>query len=207
MVSVPHGKGGFYNLPSPPFKEVEDLVKEDIRRFVIDIRKSLRNEEYAKLSAKIRERLCHIDKVKIGKCFLFYYPIKGEPDILPLVQSFIRSGKCIAFPVVEGDEIIAVKVNGLSNFRKGAFGVYEPSYGEHIDEDSIDVVFVPGLAFDKDGFRIGFGKGFYDRFLRKVTAFKIGIAFDFQIFDRIPRDEWDVPVDIVVTPNHIFRRR
>ncbi len=183
------------------------MVKEDIRRFVIDNRKALSKEEYTGLSSKIRERLCRIDKVKRGRCFLFYYPLKGEPDILPLVQSLLMGGKCVAFPVVKGNEIKAVKVESLSNFRKGAFGVYEPSCGERIDEDSIDVVFVPGLAFDKDGFRIGFGKGFYDRFLRKVTAFKIGIAFDFQIFDRIPRDEWDVPVDIVVTPHHIFRRR
>ncbi len=183
------------------------MIKEDIRRFIIDSRKALSREEYVRLSSQIRNRLNLIDKVKSGRCFLFYYPLKGEPDILPLVQSFLMDGKCVAFPVIEGEEIRAVRVNSLSNFKKGAFGVYEPSCGEYIDEDSIDVVFVPGLAFDKEGFRIGFGKGFYDRFLRKVTAFKIGIAFDFQIFDRIPRDEWDVPVDIVVTPHHIFRRR
>jgi len=183
------------------------LVKEEIRKFIIDNRKSLSEKEYSELSKEIRNKLLGIDEVKRGECFLFYYPIKGEPDILPLAETFMADGRCIAFPVVDGKDIKAVVIKDLSCFRKGSFGVYEPYGGEYIDESEIDVVFVPGLAFDKDGFRIGFGKGFYDRFLGRVLAFKIGVAFDFQIFDKLPRDRWDVPVDLIVTPKYIFKRR
>ena len=88
---------------------------------------------------------------------------------------------------------------------KGAFSVYEPDSAELADINEIDVVIVPGVAFDKSGTRIGFGKGCYDRFLKQISSVKIGFCYEFQICDKIIADEHDINMDYLVTEKGLIK--
>ncbi len=183
------------------------MVKEEVRRFLIDLRKGLDTEELCELSDRIIKNIKNLDWVKNSRHFMFYYPLKGEPDLLPLAEECLRKGLEVSFPKVEGNSIKPIKVKDLNSFVRGKFGVFEPSRGEEVDVRMLDLIFVPGVGFDRKLYRLGFGKGFYDRFLKVTKAVKVGVAFDFQIFEELPRDEWDMPVDILVTPKEILKRR
>ena len=87
----------------------------------------------------------------------------------------------------------------------GKFGIPEPMELMKVSYKSIDAVIVPGVAFDKNGYRIGFGFGHYDKFLKKTPhAVKIGLAFEFQIVDSVPKEEHDVPVDFIITEKRVI---
>ncbi|RLF39548.1 MAG: 5-formyltetrahydrofolate cyclo-ligase, partial [Thermoplasmata archaeon] len=99
--------------------------------------------------------------------------------------------------------IYPVEIENLDDLERGAFGILEPQ-NKKIYTGDIDIIIVPGIAFDFRGYRIGYGKGFYDRFLRGADALKIGIAYDFQIVKQIPEDDGDVPVDIIVSEKRVL---
>ncbi len=183
------------------------MVKENIRKIIIDKRKALDTKELVRLSNLIVENIKGIEDIKNSTCYMFYYPMSGEPNILPLAEEFLGEGVCVCFPTVKDQTLCPVMVKDFKSFRKSNLGVYEPAVGRELKPSSLDVVFVPGLAFDTELYRVGFGRGFYDRFLKLTDAVKVGVAFDFQIMENLPHDEWDVPVDILVTPYDILRRR
>ena len=90
----------------------------------------------------------------------------------------------------------------------GRFGILEPIELAKITYKSIDMVLVPGVIFDKNGYRLGYGLGYYDRFLNKLPkAVKVGLCFDFQVMDKVPREEHDIPVDYIVTDKEIIECR
>ena len=89
----------------------------------------------------------------------------------------------------------------------GAFHIEEPQGDDTVDPDSIELMVIPAVAYDRNGNRLGRGKGFYDRLLASTKARKVGIAYDFQLVDEIPAEPHDVPVDIVITETRFIRRR
>lgn len=95
----------------------------------------------------------------------------------------------------------------MDDLKKGAYGILEPSVVKTADEKDIDVILVPGLAFDRHGGRMGFGKGYYDRLLETSIAVKIGLCYDFQLFDTIPTESHDVPMDFIITEKEICEIR
>jgi len=96
-------------------------------------------------------------------------------------------------------------IKDFRELEEGKYRILEPVDAKEVDLDEIDIVLVPGIAFDKKGHRIGYGKGYYDSFLRKVNALKIGLCMDFQIVDKIPSNEWDVGMDIVVSEKQVIK--
>ena len=89
--------------------------------------------------------------------------------------------------------------------KKGAHGIPEPTEIVPISIEEIEIILVPGLAFDKTGARMGFGKGYYDKLLETRKAIKIGICYDFQLLDKIPSEPHDVPMDIIITEKRVQR--
>ena len=116
-----------------------------------------------------------------------------------------KNGKIVVLPRVNGQELEFYKIINLdiSNFEKSSIGVEEPkdNHYEKIDINDIDLVIVPGICFDEEGNRLGFGKGFYDRFLNKINAFSLGICFKEQIVKKtiIPINDFDKKVDLVIS--------
>jgi len=182
--------------------------KERIRQELKSKRLLLTKDEVRRRSTRIVERIGELLRELKADSFLLFHPTKNEPDIIPLAESLLKEGKTVAFPKVEGKEIVPLKVNSLKELRPGRFGILEPPYLPERVLREVEVVFVPGIAFDRHGYRIGFGGGYYDRLLEKLPVkAKIGVCFDFQLLDRLPREPFDIPVDLVITENTTVRRK
>lgn len=123
---------------------------------------------------------------------------EDEPDTLPLIKA-LCARKSIFVPRVEGGRIVPVRVGGRTSFVTGAFGIPEPLEGEEAALPDHAIFFVPGLAFDRKGGRLGRGEGMFDRFLRERTGWKIGLGFSFQLVAEVPTGPDDAPLDGVVT--------
>lgn len=139
-----------------------------------------------------------------AKTVALYMPIRGEADVLPLL---IASEKKIVFPKVNDNMLIFCPAKSIDECCPGCYGIPEPS-SPPVRVDEIDLVVVPGVVFDHFGYRIGYGKGFYDRLIMKHPKMNtMGVCFDDFFVDRLPRDPWDVNVDSVVTQTGIFHSK
>lgn len=138
---------------------------------------------------------------------MFYVDARGEVATREAIEDALRSDKKMYVPYCEGDDLAAFRLRSFDELARGAFGIWEPrqelrSANEsamHLDH--IDVVFVPGVGFDRLGHRIGSGRGYYDRFLPRLRAgaVRVGLAFACQLLERLPVEPHDVPLDWVVT--------
>jgi 5-formyltetrahydrofolate cyclo-ligase len=180
------------------------LMKERIRKEILNIRKSY--DKVEEDSHKIIKNIKKLPHILEKQVFLFYYPHQNEVNLLPLLNELKNEGKTVLLPKVNGGFIVPVLVKDLQNLKKGKFSILEPE-GKIFSKEKIDVIFVPAIVFDKQGHRIGFGKGYYDRFLKDTKSIKVGVAYDFQIVDEIPFEEHDVPVDFVITPTKIIKTK
>ena len=113
-----------------------------------------------------------------------------------LIEKY-ASKKKILLPVIDGEKWYIREYKG--DLKTGEYNIQEPTGVNYYDYGSIDLVVVPGVCFDKDKGRVGRGKGYYDRILKEIKAFKIGICFDCQLLSKVPADEWDVKMDQVMT--------
>jgi 5-formyltetrahydrofolate cyclo-ligase len=180
-------------------------LKSIIRDEILARRISHKNAEED--SKKIAQKLVDLLQLKKAKNILLYYPHKNEVDTRFIIDRLLRSEKINLFlPKVKGKDLIPVRLKDLHSLKKGYAGIMEPE-GEAVTPEEIDVVVVPAVAFDTKGHRLGYGKGYYDRFLKKTDALKVGVAYDFQIVDRLPYEPHDVPVDLIVTPTRIIKTK
>ncbi len=180
--------------------------KSEIREKSKEIRKSLSKEEIAKKSEKIISSLKSLEEYDDSHTLMCYVSIEGEVDTRNLVRSGVMSDdKRFLVPYIEDDMIKASIVDDFDDLKPGKFGVPEPSEKMNYD-GKIDLIIVPGLAFDDSGSRIGFGKSYYDRFLKQHDgSLKVGLAFESQIVGMVPAEQHDVPVDIIITEERVIR--
>jgi 5-formyltetrahydrofolate cyclo-ligase len=178
--------------------------KAAIRR---DIRALLKNMSPARRTAAsrmARERLEQETAWKDASTLFVYAPLPEELDIWSLVEDAVNAGKVVCLPRFDADSngYVACQVRSISSDMViGQFGVREPRAGcAEVSLNRLDLVLVPGVAFDLRGRRIGRGKGFYDRLLSATRGLKCGVAFDEQILTEIPIEPHDVPVDCILTP-------
>ena len=129
-----------------------------------------------------------------------YCSARGEVDTYGLMEHwFWDKDISIYTPKVDGDDMDFYKIRSFKDLQMGRFDILEPKTSDIIDPEDLDVIIVPIVAFDKLKHRIGYGKGYFDRYLKKTSARKIGIAFSFQEVDEILVDSFDVDCDIVIT--------
>ena len=138
---------------------------------------------------------------------MLYMPLGNETDTTEIISKAFSDGKKLVFPVTdkENGEITPCYAGKETVFAEGAFSVREPAEKDVADVSEIDVIVVPGIAFDKKGSRIGFGKGCYDRFLKNCPAVKIGFCYDFQAAHDIPTEPHDIKMDFLITENGKFK--
>jgi 5,10-methenyltetrahydrofolate synthetase len=178
------------------------LKKKNIRKEIAALKKQLSFDEKKKLSDVILGKLENLQVFKEASNILLYYSLDDEVQTEGFIKKW-HNDKHIYLPVVKGD-ILVVKRYDESNIRKGAFSISEPSVEEEVSPEIINLVIVPGVAFDKQCNRLGRGKGFYDKLLLYIAAPKIGIAYDLQITESIPTENTDVPLDGIITEKDLI---
>ncbi|MGM9551134.1 MAG: 5-formyltetrahydrofolate cyclo-ligase [Clostridia bacterium] len=169
--------------------------KEQLRREMIEKRKELN----IKNGEKFTENIKALPEFKKANAVMLYMPIKGEAD----VTGILDEDKVFLVPVTEVEEMYASLIGEM---EKGSFNVPVPKEKKRFDKEKIDVVIVPGVAFDRKFNRMGFGKGYYDRFLEGLDCFKIGVCHSFQMLDKIPFEKHDVKMDVIITEDKVWRK-
>ncbi|MGR6835266.1 5-formyltetrahydrofolate cyclo-ligase [Syntrophomonas erecta] len=176
-------------------------ARSSLRRKMAEQRNSLSAEESLSLSQGIAWRLVELAPIKDARTIMVFAAIDNEVNLQGVMEQWLAKGKTILLPRVEDNgDMEAVKFTGWEQTSKGPFGIREP-IGEVFDPKNIDVVITPGLAFDYKGYRLGYGKGYYDRFLTRVKpgAFRCGVCYEFQVVEDIYPHSADIPVHWIVT--------
>lgn len=176
------------------------MDKNTLRELIKKKRMELSQDEVIKNSLEIWDNLYNMEIFKNSNIIMSYMSFKNEIDTSSFNEEVLKRGKTLLLPRVKDDcNMEVIRYNG--NFSVSKFGIKEP-LGE-VYTGEIDVVIVPGVVFDKKGNRIGFGKGYYDRFFQKYShCIKVAPLYEFQLFDEIPREEHDVLMDILLLKNN-----
>jgi len=185
-------------------------AKAGLRLKIRSALKNLSPEKRVLESEKLCENLRQQRFFQNAVSILFFASLPDEPDLWPLLNETLATQKMAALPCFDADSqtyltrrVTDVHVEILS----GRFGIREPATTcVAIPLEELDLVLVPGVAFDANGYRLGRGKGFYDRLLENFTGTKIGIAFDEQIVDAVPAEKNDVAMDFVLTPTRYLAK-
>jgi 5-formyltetrahydrofolate cyclo-ligase len=178
-------------------------MKQKLRKQIKELRDSLSESEIKEKSAIIIKKLESLKEFKQAKTICFYVSYDNEVFTHDIIKKYLDK-KTIVVPKVNGDNLLLCKIDSFDQLEKGYCNILEPKDNDRYDGD-IDVIIVPGIAFDKNLHRVGYGKGFYDDFLKGSDAKKIGLCFDLQVVDKIPRDEWDERLDMVITEKDIIK--
>lgn len=161
-------------------------------------------------SKTITSKLTSMEHYKKSKVVFVYLSFNNEVDTINLIEEMLSVGKRVVVPFTDvvNTQIIPIEIKSLDGLKKCSFGYLEPMLDEKIiiDPKEFDLVVVPGVVFDKNLNRIGFGKGYYDRILINLNqeVKKIAIAYDFQVLDEIPAENHDVKVDSIITEKQIY---
>lgn len=176
-------------------------MKEEIREKILYKRTSQAPSDKTPKDEKIVQTLEALPEFQSAKNIMIYIAIHGEVDLGALFNKY-KEEKNFILPRVERENSVLhlFHVKSLDDLTKGSFSISEPKEGlEQIQPEELNLVIVPGVAFATDGHRIGYGGGFYDRLLKKVTCPKIGVAYEFQIVENVHGEEHDESVDIIIT--------
>ncbi|MBO7248424.1 MAG: 5-formyltetrahydrofolate cyclo-ligase [Bacteroidaceae bacterium] len=174
-------------------KESKQTIRKAVRERISGMNDSDKRDE----SLFLTTYLYNMPLVQKSEKILLYYPMADEIDISDAIIE-LAADKKIYLPSIEGDDIVVRRYENQNDLRTGRYGILEPAGAVLENPEEIDLVVVPGRAFDIRGYRLGRGKGYYDRLLPKMRAVKIGVCFDCQYMFRVPTDEYDVPMDYVV---------
>jgi len=191
-------------------EEQDTLAKSNIRKKLLYTRNSIPKTEIIDNSKIINNKVILTREYQIAQTIGVYYPIGSEVTTFDIISHAIEKKKEIALPkVMDSTKIQFFKVIEESfekiKFKKGKYGIYE-NFMSNTYIDKFDLLIVPGIAFDIKGNRIGYGKGYYDRFLSFDRAKCImGLAYETQIVYNISKNEHDIPVDMIITEQRIIR--
>lgn len=182
------------------------MVKHATRQRLLLRRKQLDEALCLDLSLRIQQRLLGFAGFSRAKILALYSPVNNEVAIDHLLNVALSQGKQVCFPRVSGETLQFVAVESSEELQPGTFGVAEPVGGNVLAAELIDLLVVPGVAFARDGFRLGYGKGFYDRELSRVrrATVSIGFCYDFQLCDALPTEDHDQPLDYIVTETQLI---
>ncbi len=179
------------------------MNKAELRKESRNREKQLTVEEQKNAEIAVLEKLESCKEFQAAKRILAYYSL---PDELPTIQLLSKwnKDKEIFLPRVNGDFLDIAKFEPGST-EKGAFSIQEPTDSELISVDTIDLLIIPAVGYDRKGNRLGRGKGYYDRLLKDAICPKIGIIYSCQLFDEVPTEQHDIPVDIIITEKEIIK--
>lgn len=176
------------------------MNKDELRKIVLDKRKRIINKK--ELSTIIVDKLINLDIYKKAKVIALYKSMINEVDTSYLINYSLDS-KIVLLPRIINDRMFFIMINKTTKYTKSSIGVLEPIGDIY---NNIDLIIVPGVAFDSKFNRIGFGKGYYDKYLVDKNIYKIGLCFSDQIVDDVPNNNYDIKMDMIITENRVYKK-
>ena len=183
-------------------KKTSSEEKRILRSTYREIRKNLSVCEKESADELICEAVTSLSCFRFADTVLLYAPVGSEVNVKKIAHRAYECGKKVAFPVcnTEAHEMTFRYVSSLDELSAGSYSIPEPSADAEIFSQTPHALcIVPALAFDKNGFRLGYGGGYYDRFLKAFDGVALGVAYDSLITESLPKGIYDMPVDIIVT--------
>ena len=175
------------------------MDKKALRREIREKKRAMSAAEIDARSVRLGELFAQTDAYKNAKTIYGYMPYNQEVRTVPILEQAIRDGKRVAVPKVYGDTMRFIYLEDLSQVEKSDMGIPEPVADEPVANDETALVLMPGLAFDEAGHRIGYGGGFYDKFLMAEPNHPtVALCYDFQMFAHLDTEEFDIPVYAVI---------
>ncbi|OHB31487.1 MAG: 5-formyltetrahydrofolate cyclo-ligase [Desulfuromonadaceae bacterium GWC2_58_13] len=183
------------------------MPKKSIRSAMLAQRRHLAAVTCAALSHAAQVRLLETPEFSRAAILALYSPILNEVFTEELFHAARRIGKRVVYPRVYDESLEFVEVTGLEELKPGVFGVLEPSGTSVLPASVLDLILVPGISFDQAGFRLGYGKGYYDRFLHTADRCPclVGFCFDFQLVADLPMEAHDIGMNMLVTESRTLR--
>ena len=176
--------------------------KSTIRPYLLKVRGDIPDQIRKEKSKRIMERILNLPEIKEARTIFTYVSFGSEVETRELIDSLIFLGKRVGVPLCnkENHTMRAVEIKGLDELKVKTYGILEPDgKATEFSKDQIDVIIVPGAGFDSEGYRIGYGGGYYDRFLEGFSGFSLGLAFKECMVESMPREDHDKRVDFVIT--------
>ncbi len=175
------------------------MDKQELRSLIRRQKRAMTEEQIVDASYRLGEQFLASEYYRQAKTIYGYLPYNQEVRTVPMLEQALRDGKRVAVPKVFGDEMKFIYLNDLSMVGNGYAGIPEPSADGPVANDPTALVLMPGLAFDRQGHRIGYGGGFYDKFLAQEPNHPtVALCYAFQLLDHLDTEEYDVPVDCVL---------
>ena len=187
---------------------MNQMTKNELRQKYRALRDSFGEEFISKASYSTSNNLQKIEEFVKADIVLLYYPTKNEISPLPIFEICLKMGKTVAFPVCqkESTTLMFKKVTSLDMFSPSSFGIFEPNEEcEIIIPTEKTICITPALLFSKDGHRLGYGKGYYDRFLKDFNGISIGFSYSDCVLDFIPHNAHDIPLDMIITESEVLK--
>jgi 5-formyltetrahydrofolate cyclo-ligase len=184
------------------------MPKRSIRQQILARRRALSHDQWLESSRQAQRRFLSLEEFSRAGCIALYAPVHHEVDTSAILEATFEAGKRVLYPAVCGDRMVFREVTEIQSMAEGSFGILEPcptGIDHHAGEP--DLIVVPGVAFDLAGHRIGYGKGYYDRFLLHPgrKGHLIGLCHDFQLIEApIPAEEHDIRMEIIVTSQRVI---
>ena len=182
--------------------------KKELRKKILGIRNKMLKEDLENNSRIIMNKIIGLKTYKQSKVIFVYMDFNNEVMTSDLIKHMMAEKKRVVIPYTDivNTLVIPSEITEEADLKLSPFGYYEPKKIMPVDVEEIDLVLVPGVVFDKNLNRIGFGKGYYDRILKnlKPGAKKIGLAHDFQVLDEIPAEDHDIKMDMIITESSSY---
>ena len=175
------------------------MDKAALRKQIREQKRAMTEAQIVEASRKLGELFADCAAYKEAKTIYGYLPYNQEVRTVPMLERALEEGKRVAVPKVYGEEMKFIYITDLGAVEKGYAGIPEPVADEPVADDPTALVLMPGLAFDPEGHRIGYGGGFYDRFLAEEPDHPtVALCYDFQVMPKLETEEFDIPVDCVL---------
>lgn len=185
------------------------MEKKEIRNLILNKRNNLKLKEKSLKDESIFKTLIENDLYKTSKNIFIFINYGSEVETKKIINKAIQDGKKIYVPktIKESKEMRAIEIKSLENLKEDKFGILEPENFEgEINKNELDLIIVPGAAFDRRGNRIGYGGGYYDRYFSdlEINIKKVALSYELQLVKNIVSEKYDIKVDFIITENEII---
>ena len=171
------------------------MDKKELRKKYTKVRAEVEDKDLK--DKLIRKNLRELDIYKKAKSVFVFISYRSEVDTKGIIEDILADGKKLLVPLVKGSQMIAVEVKGIDDLEPNKTGILEPKSGEEVTD--ADLTITPGLAFDKAGYRLGYGGGYYDKFFAKVDTIRMGIGYYDQFVESLVHEDYDKPLEYLLT--------
>lgn len=180
-------------------------TKQIFRQKILRLRKDISPRKRTEAGNIILDTLIARAEYNNARCICIYASLPEEVDTRQLLEHSFSIRKRVVVPRVDRQTIHLYRISSPDDLSPGSFGISEPKQAcPEVSVSSIDGFIVPGIAFDRQGYRLGWGKGYYDKLLATVSAQKVGLAYDVQIVAGLPREKYDIPMDVIISEKEII---